>query len=341
MTYMDNNFKYYLTRLNGQELGYRKGVPGKAGRYFYISKKATSFFPYLSKNHHNDSVLLPIISLYKGEKIYCRYVYHNDKHCMSDGTRDEYRIYLNTGIDPNSSYFVKDDIIVFERVNLHSADTEYLLWKFSQNDEKYKELEEALYAHKVDVQGGHALCIELPFILPKVNISDVGVDFPVDTIDAVKKEQQIELMDSGNESVEDIRGASLFTSVSFREFVLYAYDQKCAITNQVISYKGLNNLEAAHIKPKSHRGSFLPCNGLALSRDMHWAFDKGMITILDSYTVYVHELVRKESYLGEYHGKEINVPKDPFFQPRFEFLEYHRLNIYGLFLRSGVIQSID
>ena len=47
--------------------------------------------------------------------------------------------------------------------------------------------------------------------------------------------------------------ASLFNSVSFRDFVMTGYKQKCAITGNVIQYKSFMNLEAAHIWPRSHK----------------------------------------------------------------------------------------
>lgn len=52
--------------------------------------------------------------------------------------------------------------------------------------------------------------------------------------------------------------ASLFNSVSFRDFVMTGYKQKCAITGNVIQYKSFMNLEAAHIWPRSHKGLYLP-----------------------------------------------------------------------------------
>lgn len=56
--------------------------------------------------------------------------------------------------------------------------------------------------------------------------------------------------------------ASLFNSVSFRDFVMTGYKQKCAITGNVIQYKSFMNLEAAHIWPRSHKGLYLPMIGL-------------------------------------------------------------------------------
>lgn len=54
------------------------------------------------------------------------------------------------------------------------------------------------------------------------------------------------------------------------------------------------NLEAAHIWPRSHKGLYLPSNGIALCRDMHWAFDKGMFTVDDNLTVNILGLIQDE-----------------------------------------------
>lgn len=65
-------------------------------------------------------------------------------------------------------------------------------------------------------------------------------------------------------------------------------------TGNVIQYKSFMNLEAAHIWPRSHKGLYLPSNGIALCRDMHWAFDKGMFTIGDDFKVIVHPDVESD-----------------------------------------------
>jgi predicted restriction endonuclease len=102
----------------------------------------------------------------------------------------------------------------------------------------------------------------------------------------------------------------------------------------VIRYENYFNLEAAHIKPRSHGGLYIPSNGIALCRDIHWAFDKGFITLNDSLEVIVHEKVSSE-WLRLYENKQIYVPKDPFFRPSPDNLRYHRDNVFGLFLTSG------
>ena len=103
-------------------------------------------------------------------------------------------------------------------------------------------------------------------------------------------------------------------------------------------YDKLINLEAAHIKPKSHSGSFLPCNGIAMSRDIHWAFDKGMFTINEDYTITVHEEL-KNTLLNKYDNQKINIPTEDFFKPEKNFLQYHKEKVFGLFKHSGVLRA--
>jgi predicted restriction endonuclease len=128
--------------------------------------------------------------------------------------------------------------------------------------------------------------------------------------------------------------AKLFNPTSFRDFVMVSYETLCAITGTAIRHEKLFNLEAAHIKPKSHGGLFLPNNGIALCRDMHWAFDKGFITLTSDYKVEVHQQATSE-WLKTFDGKYIRIPKEQFFQPSIENIKYHRSHVYGLFLTSG------
>ena len=79
---------------------------------------------------------------------------------------------------------------------------------------------------------------------------------------------------------------------------------KKILTGNVIQYKSFMNLEAAHIWPRSHKGLYLPSNGIALCRDMHWAFDKGMFTIGDDFKIIVHPDVESD-YLQQYNNKSL------------------------------------
>lgn len=333
---------FYIKKLGSQELGSPKpdGTISR-GRYIYISKECAGFFPYLSKLQNNDTVVLPIVTPFSDAKIYSRLVYHNDKYNIPRGTRDEYRLYLNKDLDQDRRYFKVDDIVVFERFDKivkNSVSSLYFVYIFNITSQHYIFLNEII--DHSEIRGNHALYTgDLNFIpVSTFDEEERAVVIPED----VKQEAvqaQNEIIEKQEEaSIEDIRGANLFNSVSFRDFVLLGYNYKCAITEKSIVWNSLNNLEAAHIQPRAHLGTFLPCNGIALSRDMHWAFDKGFITISDEFTVIVHEEV-KNSMLRDFSGKKLIVPTDPFFQPEKKYLEHHRSNIFGLFLRSGSIRS--
>jgi len=332
--------KYYIKKLKKQELGSKANGQIARGRYIYISKKCENFFPFLSKTVTNDNVLIPIIAPFSDAKIYCAFVYHNDKYNTPDGSRNEYRIYLNNKLDPNRDYFQVNDIIVFQRIETESLMPIYLLHKFSATDEHYSQLEEIIESSPIT--GSHALVSEDLFFIQQrnLNLEEVDTIIPTEVIETIKEQQaEILAIDENVPEIEEIRGASLFGPDSFRDFVLMAYGYKCAITGKSISYKNLNNLEAAHIQPKAQSGTYLPCNGMALSRDMHWAFDKGFISISDDFKIIVHTEM-KDSELKEFDGKPLNIPLDPYFQPERKFLRHHRDYIFGLFLYSGAIRNI-
>lgn len=89
-----------VKRLNAQELGYRNGEPRSAGRYIYISKYMVSSLPPVPMGSN------PRLPLYVSNlDVTCDYVYY------TEGTRDEYRIYLDP-IDPNQDYQPGDIVII-------------------------------------------------------------------------------------------------------------------------------------------------------------------------------------------------------------------------------------
>lgn len=306
-----------------------------------ISKDIEGFFPPLSKTQLNDAILIPFILDDSEQKIYCTYVYHNDKFHGSTAKhpRDEYRLYMNQKIDDNRSFFQPNDIIIFEKIETEELVNMYRIHRITIDNENYNALDAII--QKSEQRGGHAMFDgDFDFITPySADIETLETVIP----DEVKREAEIRQNEAKvdvEKDIEETKGANLFNSISFRDFVLLGYQNKCAITGESIYYKKLINLEAAHIKPKSHSGSFLPCNGIAMSRDMHWAFDRGMFKINEDYTVSVHDDV-KETLLGKYDNQSITVPVEDFFKPEKSFLKYHSDNIYGLFKHAGVMRSPD
>ena len=326
---------YYLKKLGHQELG-SIGDDGKPqrGRYIYISSDTSvlSFFPPLTTQARNDNALLAVLPLYEGKKVYCNYVYHNDSffgRCRSD-----YRFYLNKELENNALLFQVGDIILFKK-DVMVFDNEnqnvYFMDRITpDNASLYAQCSAIINNSKI--RGGHAITdILLPQVEARIsaikNSSSIEVSIGKDVTTTI-----IEKNETREDAVSAIAG--LFNAISFRDFVMTGYGNKCAITGNVIRWNNYNNLEAAHIYPKSHGGEFLPSNGIAMCRDLHWAFDKGFFTIDDDFRVRVHDDIDSE-FLREFDGKQIRLPSDQFFVPNRDNLRYHRDNVFGLFKTTG------
>lgn len=323
--------KYYIKKCGFQELGSVKNGKPQRGRYLLTSmnKEVLSMFPPLSETQLNDSTILPIIPLYSGKKVYCNYVYHNDKFHGSTVAhpRNEYRIYLNKALEEHKILFSEDDIIIIRSAEItedEETQTIYYL-DYLQKDrtslyDKFNKIVEGY-----PINGGYGIYEGvIPEFEEKVKKLSKSDDCEVVIDDTVTNKIVI--------TADNI--ATLFNAVSFRDFIMVGYDNLCAITGTVIKYESYMNLEAAHIKPKSHGGLFLPNNGLALCRDLHWAFDKGFFTLDDDLKVVVHPKITSE-YLNSFNGKKIRVPNNQFFVPNLDNVRYHREKVYGLFLTSG------
>ena len=323
-------YEYYLKKCRRQELG-SVDSDGKTqrGRYLLTSKDVLSFFPPLTQTQLNDSALLPIIPLYSGKKIYCNYVYHNDKYhgSQAKNPRDEYRIYLNKELEENTLLFKENDIVIFRQENIVENEimqTVYLMDLVREDNSSYYKKLNAIIENS-PLREGYGLYCGNIFDF-EANVSEsIFSRVPILIDQSVTKK----IISNSADAI-----AKLFNEVSFRDFVMTGYDNLCAITGTAINYRSFTNLEAAHIKPKSHGGLFLPNNGIALSRDLHWAFDKGFFTLDNDFRVKIHPEITSE-YLRKYDRQQIRIPSDTFFAPNLDNVRYHQENVYGLFLKSG------
>ena len=133
---------------------------------------------------------------------------------------------------------------------------------------------------------------------------------------------------------DEFEFTNIVRAAAFRDLLLYFYEFKCAVTESAIKYKGLYNLEAAHIIPDTYGGPSHPKNGLPLSRDFHWAFDKGFFTIDEKYRVIVHTKVKSIPALSKVNGKNIFLPEDSRARPSEFALDWHRKHVFGIFSKS-------
>lgn len=324
--------KYLLKRCGHQELGSMdSSMQPQRGQYLLMAMRneVLSFFPPLSKTQQNDYRLVPFFPLYTNSKVYCRFVYHNDKFHGSTAAhpRNEYRLYLNKELQGGKFKYFEGGIIVLRMVDESDFDKGlYLDYASPQDGTLYKEYNSILHANRLDGSENYGFYsgVLKAFESRAANVSSdtSDVKFSDDDINYITKNKTEE--------------ASLFNEVSFRDFVMVGYQKKCAVTRTAIEYGSLYNLETAHIHPKAHGGSFLPSNGMMLCRDFHWAFDHGFFTLTDDLTVLVSKKVNSDM-LAPYDGKQIFIPANPFFRPDLENVKWHRDHVFEHF---GQIKSI-
>lgn len=331
---MDNN-DVYIHLMNAQELGYRNGIPRGAGRYVYVSKHYSSFFPPLSDSIVNDYHLVNIVGdKHPNKTVLAKYVYHNDKIVEhSPKGRDEFRLYFNNEYDPDGNYFKPLDILVIRKIteevivenDLKEKTNVYRLFKIRPQDPRYKKLKIILgdSTHILDKSD---------------NLQGMGFDIPKD-IEMNKKivTKDIKEFVLTTQSVITTPGQiKRVRNVAFRDLVLMFYKYECCISGSelLIEFNNISNLEAAHIIPFSQEGINNPINGIPLNRGLHWAFDNGFFTITPEYKVDVHPKVIESKYLSSINGKTIYIPEDSRARPSQDSLIWHKQNTYGKFLNQ-------
>lgn len=114
---------------------------------------------------------------------------------------------------------------------------------------------------------------------------------------------------------------------AFAHVVRHAYDARCALTGiRMVNGGGAAEAEAAHIRPVAERGPDTVLNGLALSRTVHWLFDRGYLSLEDDYRILkaagcpedVDRVLRQD-------GMAL-VPANDTDRPHPAFLRWHREN---------------
>ncbi len=116
-------------------------------------------------------------------------------------------------------------------------------------------------------------------------------------------------------------------SQAFRNVVVQAYDYRCAATGlRVVLPDGTAMVEAAHIHPFAEAADDDPRNGLALTPDMHWAMDRGLIAPTPDFTWKVSrrldDRVPDFRRLTELANRALLRPKEPRLWPKREVLEW-------------------
>lgn len=132
----------------------------------------------------------------------------------------------------------------------------------------------------------------------------------------------------------------------FRIGVIGAYDARCAVSGIGLVDAPLSDelhyeVEAAHIIPVAHNGSDVVQNGLALSRTLHWAFDRGLVWVDSDMRVRVRvpavgagapdtDTDSRNDWLRQYGGRRLRLPTAPRLAPSTEALRWHAEHVAGV-----------
>lgn len=341
----------FIKLVKSNELGFRNGVPGRAGSFLLIPKKCSTYFPKLKANVLNANVTVNLQIEPEKELRENEYVYYNSKIINNDlKGKDEIRLYNSNFIGEDVLLKPQDIVIILKHNNI------YKMYRYNNEDIYYDKLISLIKKYKSNKADAAILPIaelilnniKIPEIYDKDYYSEYDIesalnipiindeDIDKSTLKTKFKEESIENLISNEIYTEDIefitnKAKRIRRNSKFRSIVISAYDYKCSILDTSIMYDRYCNIEACHIVGKEFGGSDNPTNGIALDMNLHWAFDKGMFTINDDYTIEVHEDVRDNQILSQIHRRKINLPKEERLYPSKEAIKYHREYIYGKF----------
>jgi len=164
-------------------------------------------------------------------------------------------------------------------------------------------------------------------LILQAGFSDIlGAEANVQQLMPGLAEEQLEL----DRPIVEKLTARPFRNEAFSRQVMTAYKNTCAITGLlIINGGGRSEAEAAHIRPVADKGPDTVRNGLALSRTVHWMFDRGLLSLDDDLTI-----LQAGSSVPDTMGRLINPdgkllrPPCPELCPHPQFLKYHRENVF-------------
>lgn len=114
----------------------------------------------------------------------------------------------------------------------------------------------------------------------------------------------------------------------FKKIIPRIYHFQCAISRwRLESTSTVQMIDACHIVPFSTSHNCHVTNGIALSPNLHRAFDRHLITINDDYTVNVSSSVTENDSpfnICQFHGQRILLPDDKKHWPSVDNLRRHR-----------------
>lgn len=146
--------------------------------------------------------------------------------------------------------------------------------------------------------------------------------FSQELLNYVAHEFSIEL-DEPIESDKKIR------EPGFRRAIMRIYNYTCVVCKlQILTLNGESVTEAAHIIPFTNSNNDDVRNGISLCKLHHWAFDRFLFSVDESFSVTVSDLMTEngpaEWKLASLDGKGILLPEQQELYPAKEAFAWHR-----------------
>jgi putative restriction endonuclease len=164
---------------------------------------------------------------------------------------------------------------------------------------------------------------------------------PVNTVQLQSAVQEVEALADQpfvvTKSVQRIESRQLRVARSsvFPLLVRQEYGFRCCVSGvQIESPSHVYEVEAAHVVPVTQGGSDDVRNGLALSRSLHWAFDRGLFGIKTDRTIYIPRRVNNmegNRFLTQFAGKPMASAQTDRLRVHDDALRWHRENVVAQF----------
>lgn len=159
------------------------------------------------------------------------------------------------------------------------------------------------------------------------DILQINQDFQNSTLEEIEN-----LGQSDNEPKVYLK-KSLVRNAFFRKAVVHIYDYRCAFCRLKVTMS-LNQtiVDGAHIKPLSQFYDNKIDNGISLCKNHHWAFDRGLFSLDNTYRILVSPKLEEDSPkatpMKDFHGETILLPISEKYYPRIEAIQWHRENLF-------------
>jgi len=290
----------------GQSAGHQAGI--------VIPQVLRPYFPFLwgitsqdepTREHYINAILM-VDSIVVGN-VYTRY----QEQTWGNTRSPETRLTGNLGSIRNKAH--ESDYLLIQK-HLFEPNLYRLSLVRRQNVEEYKFIEQQVGEKRWGYIGN-----EKPISIDDLNEANRE--------QKNKENETFELFDKSPKMAET-RIKQFSRSIAFRHNVIEQYGYRCCVCRLSLrTPNGNYEVEAAHVVPRSCKGTNDTRNGFALCRVHHWAFDNWLFTVDKKRKIYIPKEISdipENAPLAQFHGKPILDAKSEQLRVSEQAFSWHR-----------------